>query len=505
MKIQSQVLAGPQLAKLEKQLDKGVVPQDVFEFGGQLTTGGLGAPLQPQRPGVLAQAPVVAVTGATGALMGSLLGMSIMPPTFPSFISPAGVAGAVLGAAVGIGFAFEGGLPFRGKTEIELDGQKSLETWRGRPNLRAESPAELKTRLTAVGALGDSIEPVQPKLEGPADLSKVQPYKTQLQELAHDRRLVADLGGLSRYGKPALQLVDSSLAAQVLARGGGVFAVTRTEQRDVPHVLKTNAISSERSEVTAATHQYVDRQFSYSLTPLSQPIPAGEGVPEGLEGVLKEEGTFTQPVLRQVDAGHRHVTKESESKHLSQQKSSRDGSVTAEKTNVAARLSQAMATSTKPTMISAAIVGGMAAGMAGVPPMVGLIAGGALGHLAGRASIAAEPGSATRTIVRGALGVGGAFAGVAAGLHAGLHGGMGVAHGPLAAGLAAGAFGGLALGAIWDIKHGKTENFTTAHFGFVAGAALGIATAVSGSPYLGVATAALGAVGGVCLGRLAPT
>lgn len=503
VKVQSAILKGPQLARVERQLEEGSVPADVFVLGTELNTEGLGQPLKPPSPSALQLVPAAAVSGFAGGLMGGLFGLSVMPPTGLSFVSPAGIAGAAVGAAIGIGFALEGGLPFRGKTEIELDGEKTTQKWKGRPELRAASAPELKARLTAEGALGDSITPVQPQLEGPADLNSIKPYNQALRQLAQERRLVADLDSQSRYGKPALQLVDSSLAAQLLARGQDVYAVNVTQQTDVPHVLKTNATSSERSEVTAASHQYVDRQVAYELSPVTQVVAKGQGLPEGIQGVLKDERTFTQPVLRQVDAGHRHVTKASDSKRTSQQSSKLDPNVKAEKANIASKLSQAMATSTRPAVISAGLIGGVAAGLAGAPPVIGLVAGGALGHLAGRAALAAEPGSGTRKMIRGALGAGGAIAGAALGLHAGLHGGLASAGTLLAAGIGAGAWGGLCAGALWDLKRGKSD-LPSAQTGFVLGAGLGLATAMSGNLYLGVATAVLGAVGGACLSRLAP-
>ena len=140
--------------------------------------------------------------------------------------------------------------------------------------------------------------------------------------------------------------------------------------------------------------------------------------------------------------------------------------------------------------------------------LAGLIAGGALGHLAGRVSLAAEPGSTTRGIIRSTLGVGGAAVGIATGLYAGFSGGLGASSGPLMAGLAAGAWGGLCLGVLIDQKRGRKADDIPAmplsQLGLMGGAMLGLATAVSGSPYLGVATAALGAVGGACLSRMAP-
>lgn len=320
--------------------------------------------------------PKCAIFGAGGALLNSTLG-------------PLGMA---VGAAIGAGIAFEGDWrKFHGRAEIKVDGE--VKDRRGF-YLRAADfqlkPEELHLRLTAQGILGDRIQPqnapaVQPD---PALLSGWKQSQPALKDLAEQRRLVADLGGQSDYGKPALHPVQALQAAELLASGHSVFLISgKTEDRQ--RSLEIDSKNHERTMIHHEKHQFVERKFDYQLRPLHTPqdladVPAGQGLPEGMMGVYANESSFTTVVSQRDARQQMEFQKDGHSNQVWEQRKALDPSADLGVAGPNYRVRTLMNVTPLLTM-TGALVGGLAGTVLGNQyTLLSMVAGGLAGRQAGR-------------------------------------------------------------------------------------------------------------------------
>ncbi|MGE0489774.1 MAG: hypothetical protein AB7S38_11255 [Vulcanimicrobiota bacterium] len=183
-----------------------------------------------------------------------------------------------------------------GQVKILVDGQtSSRQPYYSHPNSYKRTPQELRSLLMAVGALGDEITPgAQPSLTpNPTASASWNASADRLAELDSARRLVADLGHQSRYGKPTLSLVDPHVAVEVLASGGRVAAVRVESVADRAHSYQAHAESGDGSRIQLEDHHYTTRSISYRLDPIREPddltrLAEGEGLPPGFCGVYAD-------------------------------------------------------------------------------------------------------------------------------------------------------------------------------------------------------------------------
>lgn len=503
------ISAGPQLqyagtlASLKQKLDAGDVPQDLV-----LLKGGQEVPLHPEtarkagRGQHLSRAlPLAAATAMGGAVFGMLAGGSLTPALHYStpIMLPLAVgmgAGAVLGAAVGLVW----GGDLRGQVKVELDGRTERKAWKGEAQLHERSAEEVKVMLTALGQLGEGIAPARVELVGAPDAQvkqSLRQHKDRLVELDEQRRLVADLGQHSNYGLKALQLVDAGAAVELASRGRPVFVVNGQSPTDQPHHLRTTAYTRTKNEVVVDDYQYVDRKFDYTLTPLArleQAEPKACGLPEGLVGVYRDTNSYVQSVERRSEQGQRvFLDKGEERKRHSLEKASLVSQSKTQKSGVPEVLSNLTRQSTKASTITGSLLGGCAAGLLGVDPTAGLIAGGLVGHLAGRAAISADEDSSLPKVMRAVMMTAGAAVGVGMALQGGLH-----------ANLAVGAVGGMLTGLYAGVRWSPDNSKLIGQGAFMGGTVLAMAATVAGgSPYTTIPLALLGAAGGAVLGRIA--
>ncbi len=210
--------------------------------------------------------------------------------------SQAGPWGALVGAAAGALIGFDNIL-YRetGKVQVKVDGEEQqARRFFGNPATFEFQPEELQLRLKTQGFLGDRIRALEvPDLKPDAQaLAQWKAAMKTLKGLARERRLVADLGGMSDYGKPSLHLVTALQAVELLASGVEVSLVSG-EHKDLVRTLEVDCGNRERSRSHHERHQFVERQYGYELLRLAEPkqlssLPSGEGLPEGMLGVLRD-------------------------------------------------------------------------------------------------------------------------------------------------------------------------------------------------------------------------
>lgn len=436
--------------------------------------------------------PMAGVTAVGGAALGMLAGSALTTALHPVNLFLPTLVGAGLGAASGVVLGWSASKDLRGPVTVEQDGNVRQTTWRGTPELHQRNPQEVEAMLLARGELGDEITPRNPQWQGPATQTVAHSAQT-LVDLAGQRRLVADLGGQSRYGEPALHLVDANAAHQLAARGGSVFVVDGQKVQDHPHHLRTTAFSATRNQVTVNDYQYTERNFDYQLKPL-QEFTAGSapalGVPEGMLGVYAQHHQFTQTVERRCEEAERKLpTPEIDQSHHHSQASSKIGATHTVPSGIPGILGGLRHGSTKASTISGALFGACGAGVMGLDPTAGLVVGSLTGHLLGRLGLGAPTDSLAARVSRGGMALAGAAAGVGLALQGGLH-----------ASLAAGFVGGT-FGTAWAVYRYAPQHAAIAvEAGMAVGSALGLAAGLTGSAWAAIPLVAVGAVGGAALG-----
>lgn len=500
--------------KLDSELSAGRIPKDIYvDFVQNVVEGkpenGLALPVNfrqqsvkdARRRNLVSTAFLAPMTATPGALLGSM--------AFPH----APFVGAAVGAGIGVAVALDWGSEFHGTVKVESEGEVKQREWYGNPENFQREPSELKTIFHATGVLGDKVEPVAFEVKGDADpetMRQLATHKDTLQTLARERRLVADLGGQTKYGKPALQLVDQIQARDLLARGNTVQVVNVVKSEDIEHKLTTDASSGIHNKKALREYSYTEKHLSYQLQPIERPeelshIAEGKGLPESVVGVPGNEHDFSQVVYRKDESAGRTISKDPDGKKRDESNQSLQevlvGNSKGSGSSGLGRYVKSMVDpSTRGYVITGAVLGTVA-GMAipGLDPAVGLTIGGFGGHFIGRRAVArtAEGTTAGPLLSKAAIAAG-ALAGIGIGVYAATAAGNGMA----AAG-AVGAFGGLFSGVLAARGNRKLAS-TLGMGGFVVGGygGLGLA-AMAGGPVAGVALGALGAVAGGSLGYIA--
>lgn len=496
-------------ASVDANLSQGVVPADVYvdlvnkELTNQpspgtiqLTDRGQAVKKERVRLGVLNLTLVPAFVAP-----GALLGLS----AFPS--NP--LVGAAMGAGIGLAMVADNAAQSKGKVLIEHDGQKTDREWYGTPSNFQKTPQELRTLLHSTGVLGDRVEIVPPELEGtpkPELLSAVEQQRQPLLALAKQRRLLADFGGKSRYGQAALQQIDAVMARELLGRGKPVHVVTVKSVEDTPHQLTSEAHSGVHHQKNVESHFYLERKLDYQLQRIDDPaqlqkVPEGKGLPESTAGLPRDLTSFTQTVYQREEKGGRTIVKDSDQRHSSLKEVLVGDTKVNRPAQATAALRSMVDPSTRGYVIAGAVAGAVA-GMAvpGLDPAVGLTLGGFGGHFVGRAAVArtAEGLPDKPTLQKVATGLG-----AVAGAGIGVLSAMQTGDAGLAAGGFIGAFGGMAAGVLLGQMKSRSFAKTAGMAGFTAGGYLGVAAGAFGfHPATAVAMGALGAVAGGSLGYI---
>ena len=249
--------------------------------------------------------------------MTAVAGLGVMLPSLfaGAVISPA-VAGGV-GVATAALWGWSTWQGYRGKVNSAVyeDGlkveQKQTPYYASASSAR-RTPTQTRVALTATGVLGEEIAPAHQQDLHPDGrrLEELQSYRQELDRLAQQRRLLADFGSESRYGKPVLHLVDTGLAARVLASGRPLHVVEKGYQSPLQTTtLKTASCSSIGHRIERSQLSFKEQNYQYELTEVRDPKQLREltgeagiqGVPHNLIGLYRDERSYTEVVERRLD------------------------------------------------------------------------------------------------------------------------------------------------------------------------------------------------------------
>lgn len=231
---------------------------------------------------------------------------------------PIGMAvGAVLGAYVGVDRCLT---RHSGSSIVTLDGETTKKSFYLRPSEIEISPAALEAKLKGQGLLGDAVALAEFKL--PAETkSSNQTWSVQasqgLKSLGEQRRLLADLGGQSQYGKDSVQLVTALQAKQLLDAGASVYRIDALQSQDQVHNLEIQAQTKARKESHSETYQFTEREVSYRLVSVNsasqfETSTEGQGLPQGINGVYRDENKFTAVIAHQASEGSHAIREHNE-------------------------------------------------------------------------------------------------------------------------------------------------------------------------------------------------
>ncbi|MFN8608228.1 MAG: hypothetical protein U0931_11900 [Vulcanimicrobiota bacterium] len=232
----------------------------------------------------------------SGALVGASAAALPLPVPGPVL--------AGLGITLGAGLGLKLGLSRRPSVQIRVDGREQEYRFLKQPPLGPQTAEQHRARLLARGELGDRIGSAEfPKLQpDPKDLDNLEAFRQQLKEWGGSNRLVADLGALSDYGRPALQLVNALQARDLLATGYPVYRVDGQPAQDTAHQYEVDTTTSDHRMVHISSHDYLERKFDYELAPLTRPesfdgAPVACGLPQGFMGVYADDSSCTSYIL----------------------------------------------------------------------------------------------------------------------------------------------------------------------------------------------------------------
>jgi hypothetical protein len=497
--------------KLAAELSAGRIPEDMYiKPGKEVAEGqpklGEGLPVNhrsqsvksARRRNTFANVVMAPMTAAPGALLGSM--------AFPN----APFVGAAVGAGIGVAMALDWGREFNGTVKIESGDEVVKRKWYGAPENFERKPSELHTIFHATGVLGDKVELVPFQPEGQSDpklLKELTAHKDTLKSLAAQRRLLADLGGKSRYGKPAMQVIDPVQARELLGRGRPISVIDVTKSQDVEHELTTKANSGIHHKKSLKTYGYTEKQLDYQSQTIREiadlnKVLEGQGLPESVLGVPRDEQDFQQVVYRKQESADRTIKdKKDQSYQELREVLIGDASPVGQGQRLGSVVKGMVDPSTRGYAITGAVLGAVTGMATGVDPAVSLTIGGFAGHFIGRQAVArrSEGEQAGSTLTKVASGVG-AVAGMGIGV---LAASAADPSGAMVAAIAVGATGGLFSGAL--LGRGKGEvGKTLAMGGFTLGSFIGMGVAATGGgPLASVALGALGGVAGGCFGYIA--
>lgn len=317
------------------------------------------------------------------SVFGTLLGLGL---------SNMSVQGAALGLGTSLYVAWNRSLRKEsGKVKIELDGAGRTARYYGSTTAYEKTPQEVRAEMLADGRLGERIEAYSPK-PGESPKVKVSPelaaHQKTLSGLAKNRRLVAAFGQKSRYGHETLNFVDSTTAAKLIEAKRPVYLVSG-ESKDTEHSYKVVAANERQTTMRQIHKSYVEREFEYSLRPLTGPeslqeLPPGEGLPEGFNGVYRDQESCALVMATDNQNGFATSGKKSSKVTFDYSRRSRDASVDLGSTDKA-RVGRVGSVNVRDLITLGGVAGGMMAGMGFFPGnSFAVLAGGALGGMAGR-------------------------------------------------------------------------------------------------------------------------
>lgn len=491
------------LQRTDLNLAQGRIPSDVFL---KQNNGGDSAELlsEPNLGAVaLEKAATRAKTAKSGRIARALVGapMFMTPGAMLGYLGMPGypALGVAVGAGVGLAMLYDVMNREKGQVSIESSLGESSRTWYGSPETYNKTPEEMRLVLHAKGALGDRVLPAQvptfSKAQKPELLAELEQHKADLKSLSDQRRLLADLGGKTRYGKPALQIVGAGVARELLSRGRSVHLIDADKVEETIKSFKTEAYSGTNDKKALESYSYTESSFGFRLTEISAPgelaeAKDGRGLPENFYGVPMNETKFSKNIYMGQNKAERDRTKEDVIS------TSKTETILGKGTqNKDSHLMSSIRSMVDPSTRGFAITGaalGACAGFAvpGIDPAAAITLGGVAGHFVGRAAVgrAVEKREAAPTLRKVLTGVGiaaGAGLGV---LAAAQTGDVGMVAVSTIAGL-----GGACAGLLAAKDHPKRAEFALAGFG--VGAALGIANSFIGPTMAAtIGTAALGAV-----------
>ena len=377
------------LGKIDESLRNGILPGKL-EINDSITISDGSDRIAEYKEKTLGRNVRSLVGGITFAIPAAVLGVAGMPS------NP--LLGAALGAGIGLALHWDADLKdMKGEIEVVHGQVSESRSWHGEIGNHLTKPQELRTILHATGVLGDRVLPnPETTFTGEQDskvVEDLESYKEQLQELADDRRLLAELGGKTRYGQDALQLVDAATARELLTRGRPVEVVTVDRINDSDHTLSKSAYSSSYSEKTVEAYSYTDRKLNFRLHTIASPqdlecCDEGDGLPDTTVGVPTGQSNFSQTVYKSEGQATRHRSRKENALNI-EQKASRTGSAKGNgQTGAVIRTIRNMV---NPSTVGYTIAGAAVGALIGIP---GLVAGasatvaGTAGHFVGRAMVA---------------------------------------------------------------------------------------------------------------------
>lgn len=461
----------------------------------------VGAVLPELIPGVvgggLLGAGALTATASTLAPLLAAVGLATLAPV----IIPA--LGVVAGVGVGVALALERAQKFKGEAQITIDGGKPQTVpWYWNSDMRGSPDSGVQAALLASGAMGDPIFPgsVTPdKLQGQPDPVRLQAWaarRDDLDRLATNRRLVADLGNASQNGKPVLQLISLTGAKELLARNQPVYVVGG-QQADQVHTVRIATQNGARDNYSVTSHTYSQRRFDYTLKELKSPtdldnLPAGGGVPDGMAGVLRDAASCSQPIFDSTEHADRKLAKTGYADTFDRAThQSAPGVHHGGDASVQSSLANLTSAPLKPAMVAGGVLGLVLSAALALPPVVGIAGGVALGRILGGMAVRKKYGlnghaaaTSSTPLKEVLLTAAGAAIGIGLALH------------PMAAGLPAmivGFVGG--VGAMYTLQRKHTQVTTLAGLVGALGGALASGAMMPGSLPVTASAVVLGLLG----------
>ena len=241
-------------------------------------------------------------------LWGSVSFLLGQAPIFKTIISsivalPIGISLAALAR-----FAISHG-KLTGQKNVTIDGYSENKKFYISPDYVGKSPEEVRCSLLASGILGEHISPYQPQEKdipqesGHKGMNDLHKYQAQLVNFERQHRLMADLGNMSKYGHPVLNLIDSNLASKLVAARKDIYVVTVRNVSETPHHFSTHAGYANEREAQKTTFDFIEKQVQYDLLKIGSPqdlMNAKEGVafPDDIYGVYKDANQYKEIVYQ---------------------------------------------------------------------------------------------------------------------------------------------------------------------------------------------------------------
>lgn len=187
----------------------------------------------------------------------------------------------------------------RGSATIDFNGDRRSTDYNFQPNAWHRSERELEVEHDLVG---DRILAVPQAEAPPAKLSdRIVKLAEKLTGLDRDRRLLADLGGRSRRGEPALQQISAITAMALLAKGKPVHVLSDVRTRDTSNSMEICVENATGSQRIHRHYEWIERTVDYEIKALTvdndwHALGDSAGLPRGLSGVPRDRSTYTECV-----------------------------------------------------------------------------------------------------------------------------------------------------------------------------------------------------------------